>query len=84
MPAILDPGTYVRWLGERPITTNELRALLRPFLANSMECFKLGTKIGNPKYEHPNLVEPLTAWRIRLGAPPTAGPLSNHFRSVFL
>jgi putative SOS response-associated peptidase YedK len=59
MPAILDPADYVRWLGQRPVTANELHAMLKPFPAKQMECFKIGTKIGNVKYDEPGLVEPL-------------------------
>jgi putative SOS response-associated peptidase YedK len=59
MPVILDPADYVRWLGQRPVTTNELHAILKPYPANQMEVFKIGTRIGDVKYDDPSLVEPL-------------------------
>jgi putative SOS response-associated peptidase YedK len=59
MPAILDPAEYVRWLGQRPVTTNELHAMLKPYPADQMGCFKIGPKIGNVKYDEPSLVAPI-------------------------
>jgi putative SOS response-associated peptidase YedK len=59
MPVILDPADYVRWLTQRPATANELQAMLKPFPVERMECFKVGPRIGNVKYDEPGLVEPL-------------------------
>jgi putative SOS response-associated peptidase YedK len=59
MPAILDPADYTQWLGEKVANEDELRAMLGPFPVGRMACFKIGTKIGNVKYDEPGLVEPL-------------------------
>lgn len=59
MPVILDPADYAKWLGELPASNDALQAILKPFPAKRMECFKIGTRIGNVKYDEPSLVEPL-------------------------
>lgn len=46
-------------LGEAPATADALQALLRPYPAARMACFKIGPKIGNVKYDEPGLVEPV-------------------------
>lgn len=61
MPVILDPANNVRWLGRRPATANELQAMLKPFPAEQMEAFKIGTRNGNVKYDEPSLVQPLAS-----------------------
>ena len=58
MPAILDLGDYARWLGVRPVTANELRAMLQPYPANEVEAVKIGPRIGNVKNDEPSLVKP--------------------------
>lgn len=58
MPVILDPGDYVRWLGERPVTSNELQEMLRPYYGKPMKATKIGPRIGNVKNERPELVQP--------------------------
>lgn len=59
MPAILDPADYAQWLGVQSVSNDALQVMLKPFPAEQMECFKIGTKIGNVKYDEPSLVEPL-------------------------
>jgi putative SOS response-associated peptidase YedK len=59
MPVILDRADYVRWLGQRPVTTNELQAMLRPYPANEMEAVKIGLRIGNVRNDGAALVEPV-------------------------
>lgn len=59
MPVILDPADWATWLGEEPASPDALQALLKPYPANRMECFKIGTRIGNVKYDEPGLVEPV-------------------------
>lgn len=57
MPVILDPGDYARWLGERPVTSNELQGMLRPYYAKPMKAIMIGPKIGNVKGDEPSLIE---------------------------
>jgi putative SOS response-associated peptidase YedK len=59
MPAILDPADYEQWLGERAASNSALQAMLKPFPAKQMECFKIGKRIGNVKYDEPGLVNPV-------------------------
>ena len=59
MPAILDPADYEQWLGERATSNSALQAMLKPFPAKQMECFKIGKRIGNVKYDEPELVNPV-------------------------
>jgi putative SOS response-associated peptidase YedK len=59
MPVILDPSDYAAWLGEEPTKSDELQAMLKPFPAERMECFKIGTRIGNVKNDDAALVEPI-------------------------
>jgi len=33
--------------------------MLKPFPAKPMECFKIGKRIGNVKYDEPGLIEPV-------------------------
>lgn len=58
MPVILDPGDDARWLGERPVTSNELQEMLRPYYVKPMKATKIGPRIGNVKNDGPELVEP--------------------------
>ena len=59
MPAILDPADHAKWLGEENAEPGALQALLKPYPAARMACFKIGPKIGNVKYDEPGLVEPV-------------------------
>lgn len=59
MPVILGPADHAKWLGEQPASNDELRAMLKPFPAEKMDAFKIGTKVGNVKYDEPSLVEPI-------------------------
>lgn len=46
-------------LGEAPAAPEAPTALLKPYPAARMACFKISPKIGNVKYDEPGLVEPL-------------------------
>lgn len=59
MPVILDPKDYAAWLGEEPATPATLTAMLTPYPATRMEAFKIGSRIGNVKFDEPSLAEPL-------------------------
>ncbi len=59
MPVILDAATYPKWLGEEPASNAQLSAMLKPFPAERMACFKIGPRIGNVKYDEPALIEPV-------------------------
>jgi putative SOS response-associated peptidase YedK len=55
---ILDPGDYARWLGEQPVTADELQALLRPYPHEPMRIYPIGAAIGSVKNDGPELIIP--------------------------
>jgi putative SOS response-associated peptidase YedK len=59
MPVILKPQDYGRWL--EPGDPHRLPVdLLRPFDANWMTAWKVGSDVGNVRNNNPALIEPLT------------------------
>jgi len=46
-------------LGARAVSNSALRAMLKPFPAKQMECFKISTRIGNLRYDEPSPMEPV-------------------------
>lgn len=59
MPVILDPGDYDTWLGPGMQDTTRLKALLKPWPAEEMECWPVSRRVGNPANDDPSLLEPL-------------------------
>jgi putative SOS response-associated peptidase YedK len=59
MPMILDRDDYARWLGEATASLEELHRLIRPFPAERMRAHKVGQRVGNPRNDDPQLIEPL-------------------------
>lgn len=57
MPVILGPDSVTAWLdpGNR-----HPEHLLKPFASEAMEMWEVGTAVGNPRNDAPNLVEPVT------------------------
>jgi putative SOS response-associated peptidase YedK len=59
MPVILNPSDYGRWVDpgdpERPPLD-----ILRPFVADFMKAWEVGSGVGNVKNDRPDLCEPLT------------------------
>jgi putative SOS response-associated peptidase YedK len=66
MAVILDPKDYTKWWGEELAASDELQAMLKPYPASRMASFKIGTRIGNVKYDKPGLIEPLASYRGRI------------------
>lgn len=58
MPVILPPEDYGLWLGEEPVTVEELKALLRPFPAGQMDAYPVGFEVSKVASEGPGLIEP--------------------------
>src|SRR5450755_744059 len=46
MPVIVDPANYGKWLGEEAVDPVRLLSLLKPFPAEQMECYPVGTAVG--------------------------------------
>ena len=61
MPVIVDPANYGRWLGEEPVDPMRLLMTLKPYQAERMECYPVGTAVGNVKNDEPGLLEPAAA-----------------------
>ena len=61
MPVIVDPANYGKWLGEEPVDPMRLLMMLNPFPAEQMECYPVGTAVGNVKNDEPGLLEPVAA-----------------------
>jgi putative SOS response-associated peptidase YedK len=61
MPVIVDPANYGRWLGEEPADPVRLLSLLKPFPAEQMEAYPVGTAVGNVRNDEPGLLTPIAA-----------------------
>jgi putative SOS response-associated peptidase YedK len=61
MPVILKPAAWPAWLGEQPAGVAELKALLTPYPAADMTCWRVSPRVGNVRNNDPGLIEPLGA-----------------------
>ena len=61
MPVIVDSANYGEWLGQEPVDPLRLLSLLRPFPAEQMEAYPVGTAVGNVKNDEPGLLVPVAA-----------------------
>ena len=61
MPVIVDRANYGMWLGEVPTDPMRLLMMLRPFPAEQMEAYQVGTAVGNVKNDEPGLLVPVAA-----------------------
>jgi hypothetical protein len=59
MPVVVDPANYAKWLGEEAADPVRMLSLLKPFLAEQMECYHpprpllqgaLGTPRGHQRF----------------------------------
>jgi putative SOS response-associated peptidase YedK len=57
MPVILERGDYGMWLGEAAAEPRDLLALLKPYPAERMEAYRIGTAVNNVRNDDPSLVE---------------------------
>lgn len=58
MPAILDARDWATWLGEVPASRGELHALLKPFPAERMRAYAIGTRVNSAAFDHETILEP--------------------------
>jgi putative SOS response-associated peptidase YedK len=61
MPVIVDPANYGKWLGEESVDPVRLLSLLKPFPAEQMEAYPVGTAVGNVRNDEPGLLTPIAA-----------------------
>ena len=59
MPAIVGPDGIAPWLGEEPVSPDELKAILRPYPSERMTMWPVDKRVGNVNNEGPELAEPL-------------------------
>ncbi len=59
MPVILDESAWAVWLGEADASPAELQALLRPYPAERMRAYPIGTRVNNARSDEPSLIDPL-------------------------
>jgi len=58
MPVILHPRDYAKWLDPSPQTPDQLKPLLKPFPADMMDAYPVGTLVNTPANDMPELVVP--------------------------
>jgi putative SOS response-associated peptidase YedK len=61
MPVILPREAWAAWLGEEPATAVELAALLKPFPADRMRAYMIGSRVNSVKNDDAGLLEPMIA-----------------------
>lgn len=59
MPVLLPPDRWPCWLGETPANNSELKTLLKPYPAAAMTFWPVDRRVGNVKYDSPDLFAPL-------------------------
>ena len=55
MPVILHRDDYERWLSQEP----EVPDLMKPFSPELMTMWKIGSKVGSPKNDTPDILDPI-------------------------
>lgn len=58
MPVILTAAALPRWLGDAPLGADELRDLVRPIAAESMESRPVSRFVSNSRNEGPRCLAP--------------------------
>jgi putative SOS response-associated peptidase YedK len=59
MPVILPESDYDRWLDPSVNRPELLMGLLRPYPAEAMAAYPVGTKVNRAEYDGPELIEPV-------------------------
>ncbi len=59
MPVILSPAAYELWLDATCQDVKGVQAVLRPFPAEEMVAFPVGTQVNSPTHDSPDLIVPL-------------------------
>jgi putative SOS response-associated peptidase YedK len=61
MPVILSREASSAWLGEQPVSTDELQALLKSFPADRMRAYSISSRVNSVKNDDAGLIEPMMA-----------------------
>ena len=59
MPVVLDEADWPKWLGEQPVTEDELYALLRPCPDEAIKIWPVDNKVGSVRNTGPQLIVPV-------------------------
>ena len=59
MPVILHRDTDTLWLDPAVRDVDRIQALLTPYPAEEMVSYPVSTRVNNPAYDAPDLLEPL-------------------------
>jgi putative SOS response-associated peptidase YedK len=57
MPVILQPDSWPAWLGEIETTSDQLKAMLRPYPSERMAMWPVDRRVGNVRNDSPDLFE---------------------------
>jgi len=60
MPVIIAPDDWPAWLGEKPASNDELKALLRPYPPERLLLWPVDRKVGNVRNESDDLADAIT------------------------
>jgi putative SOS response-associated peptidase YedK len=58
MPAVLDRVSEDQWLSKDQLMDSELKRILKPYPAQSMDAYEVSTKVNDPRVENEDLVRP--------------------------
>jgi putative SOS response-associated peptidase YedK len=61
MPVILDERDWPKWLGEEPVTVDELKAWLVPCPDERLGIWPVHRKVGNVRNDGHELAEPVVS-----------------------
>jgi putative SOS response-associated peptidase YedK len=59
MPVLVPPDRWASWLGEKPTTDTELKALLEPYPSAAMAVWPVDRRVGNVRNDSPDLFAPV-------------------------
>lgn len=59
MPVLLDPDQWAAWLGELNSTSEELKAMLKPYPAERMAFWPVDKRVGNVRNDQRDLADPI-------------------------
>jgi putative SOS response-associated peptidase YedK len=59
MPVILHPRDYAKWLDPSAQTPDQLKPLIKPFPADMMDAYPVGTLVNTPANDTPDLLIPV-------------------------
>jgi putative SOS response-associated peptidase YedK len=59
MPVILSPAAYSLWLDPMCQDVEQAQAVLRPYAAEEMVAYPVGTQVNSPAHDSPDLIVPL-------------------------